>query len=399
MKKLFAKGMALFSILLMDMLMGMEFDLFTPAFPDLQRQFELSPFWVEALLSINFTGFCLSLFFVGGLADRYGRKPIIVLGIIIFILGSSVCLSAESYILLLIGRFLQGIGIAAPGILSFLIIADAYSFKKQQQIMAIMNGIMNISVAASPVIGSYITMHFQWQGNFIALLLLALITLLMTMFFVPKGKLPKHKEAISLCSYLPIFRSRHIMLLILHLTIMCVPYWVFVGMSPILYMEDLGVSLTHFGYYQGAAALVFALGSVFSGLIINKYDQKKLLGFSSILYLISLITIALATILNSQNPLFITLAFIPFTIAQAIPCTILFPLFLNLLPKAKGRMSAVFRGIHLILSALSLQLAGYIYRGTFQNIGFIIIFFIVMTIVTMLLVIRNHKLMKFLQKK
>ena len=83
--------MILFTVILMDLLAGMEFDLFVPSFPALQSQFELSPFLVEALLSINFIGYCLSLFVVGGLADRYGRKPILLLGILVFIIGSCLC--------------------------------------------------------------------------------------------------------------------------------------------------------------------------------------------------------------------------------------------------------------------------------------------------------------------
>src|ERR1700722_16398100 len=121
MKQAFAKGMVIATIILMDLLAGMEFDLFIPSFPELQSQFSLSPFWVEALLSVNFAGFCLSLFFVGSLADRYGRKPIIVLGLMIFIIGSFFCLWATSYQYLLTGRFLQGVGIAAPATLCFLI--------------------------------------------------------------------------------------------------------------------------------------------------------------------------------------------------------------------------------------------------------------------------------------
>src|ERR1700730_5641483 len=105
--------MILVTVILMDLLTGMEFDLFVPSFPELQSQFSLSPFLVEALLSVNFVGYCLSLFCVGGLADRYGRKPIILLGLITFILGSLLCLWVGSYPFLLAGRFLQGIGRAA----------------------------------------------------------------------------------------------------------------------------------------------------------------------------------------------------------------------------------------------------------------------------------------------
>jgi DHA1 family bicyclomycin/chloramphenicol resistance-like MFS transporter len=161
--------MIFFIVILMDLLAGMEFDIFVPSFPALQSQFSLTPFLVEALLSVNFVSYCLSLFFVGSFADRYGRKPIILIGLLTFIMGSVFCLWAPSYTLLLIGRLLQGIGIAAPAILSFLIIADTYPLKKQQYYMAMMNGVMNASVAAAPVIGSYITLYFNWQGNFMVL--------------------------------------------------------------------------------------------------------------------------------------------------------------------------------------------------------------------------------------
>ncbi|MCP6756404.1 hypothetical protein NL533_32755, partial [Klebsiella pneumoniae] len=66
-----SRTMILMSVIVMDLLTGMEFDLFVPSFPELRNHFGLTSFWVEALLSINFIGYCLSLFFVGGLADRY----------------------------------------------------------------------------------------------------------------------------------------------------------------------------------------------------------------------------------------------------------------------------------------------------------------------------------------
>lgn len=105
MKQTISKSMVLATVIFMDLLAGMEFDLFVPSFPELQNQFSLSPFWVEALLSVNFVGYCLSLFLVGGLADRYGRKPIILLGLLTFIIGSILCLWAPSYAFLLAGRF------------------------------------------------------------------------------------------------------------------------------------------------------------------------------------------------------------------------------------------------------------------------------------------------------
>ena len=388
-----AKSMLLLTVILMDLLAGTEFDLFVPSFPELHDHFHLTPAWVEALLSVNFIGYCLSLFFVGSLADRYGRKPIILIGLVTFIVGSMLCLWGISYNIVLIGRFLQGLGIAAPAILSFLIIADAYPLKKQQFYMAMLNGVMNTSVAIAPVIGSYITLYFHWRGNFIALLFLALITLAMTMLYIPTYKQPEHKESISFSGYIPLFQSKPLMLLMANIIFMFVPYWIFVGMSPLLYMKDLGVSLSHFGYYQGVLALVFALGSVLFGLIMHRYEQKKMLYVSSKIYIVSLIVIASITFINSMNPLIITLAFLPFIISQIIPSNMLVPLCLNFIPHAKGRVSAILQGSRLIFASLSLQVAGYFYTGSFRNIGIIVSGFIVMVIITQFFVIKNRDLM------
>lgn len=388
-----SRGRILLTIILIDLLTGMEFDLFVPSFPELQHQFSLSPFFLEGLLSVNFVGYAISLFFVGALADHYGRKPIILGGLVIFTIGSIFCLYPPSYEFLLSGRFLQGVGISAPSILSFLIIADLYPLKKQQHLMAVLNGVVNASTAAAPVIGSYLTLYFHWQGNFMTLLLSGLLVLGMTILFIPNYKLHTLEgKFLPQGGYLPLFQSKSLRLLIVNIVCMFVPYWIFVGIAPLLYMKDLGVSLSHFGYYQGALVLVFAFGSILFGLMINKYDQRKMLYVSGQVFVASLISLSLVTFLDSSSALLITLAFLPFIIAQIMPSAILYPLALNFIPHAKGRVSALIQGSRLVFSALFLQVTGYYYQGSFQNIGIIIAGFILMTVITLRGVIKNREL-------
>ncbi len=388
--------MVLLTIILMDLLTGMEFDLFVPSFPQLQHYFNLKPFWVEALLSVNFMGYCLSLLLVGELADRYGRKPIILIGLMIFVIGNIFCLWIPLYPFFLFGRFLQGVGIAAPAILSFLIIADLYPLKDQPFLLAMLNGAKNISVAAAPVFGSYITLYFHWQGNFIALLLLGAITLLMSLLFVPFYKQLQDKETDQQQSYISLFRSKPLLLLIITLLFIYVPYWIFVGMSPLLYIKDLGVSLSHFGFYQGVLALVFAIGSLLYGFLMKRYNynQKKLLIVSLQILFVSLVIIVIVSFQNSTNPLLITLSFLPFIISQIMPSTLIYPLCINFIPQAKGRISAIIGGANLVFSSVGLQIAGYFYQGSFRNIGIVISFYILIAVITLYFVISNKEIMK-----
>jgi MFS transporter, DHA1 family, multidrug resistance protein len=395
MSQTLSKKMILLTVILMDLLAGFEFDIIVPSFPQLQHLFALSPFWVEAMLSANFAGYCISLFFVGILADHYGRKPIILLGLLVFVSGCIICLLVPVYSVFLLGRFLQGAGIAAPAILSFLIVADMYPLKQQQFLLAMLNGAMNISVGLAPVLGSYITLYFHWEGNFITLLLGAFLILSLTLIFIPTVKRRSTKELQTLSSYIPVFQNKPLVLLIVSLFFTFVPYWVFVGISPLLYMKDLGVSLKHFGYYQGSFAVIFGIGSIMYGLMLHKFDNKKILYLTLLLYTFGITTLALAVFSRTNAPLLITLAFMPFVIGQIFTSTLLYPVALNFDPQAKGRASAIMQGGRLILTSVCLQIAGYFYTGTFYNIGIMLIIMILIAIVTMYSVLQNRALMKF----
>jgi DHA1 family bicyclomycin/chloramphenicol resistance-like MFS transporter len=386
--------MILVTVLIMDLLAGMEFDIFVPSFPELQTQFNLSSFSVEALLSVNFIGFCISLFIVGALSDHYGRKPIILIGLMLFILGSMLCIFEINFLFLLIGRFMQGLGIAAPAILSFLIIADSYPMKQQQFFMAILNGIMNAATGAAPVIGSYIALYFHWQGNFITLLLIGMLTFLMVMLFIPQNKPQATKLPFSWRAYKPLFESKPLLILMFFFIMNFIPYWVFVGMSPLLYLKDLHVSLAHFGYYQGTLALIFGVGSILFGFLLNKFSQKKMLYVANVIFIFGLLCMTYISIENSHNPLIITLCFIPFIVGQIIPGAILSPICLNFIPEAKGRASALMQASRLIICSISLQFAGYFYTGSFQNIGIILSIFILMTVLMFFCVLGNKPLMQ-----
>ena len=104
--------------------------------------------------------------------------------------------------------------------------------------------------------------------------------------------------------------------------------------------------------------------------------------------------IGLVALFYSHMPLLITLSLLILVIGQIIPSSLLYPVAINFMPESKGRISGVIQGGKLIFSALSLQIAGYFYDGSFKNIGIIILVFVFLSIVTLVLVVRNSELMK-----
>jgi DHA1 family bicyclomycin/chloramphenicol resistance-like MFS transporter len=362
----------LFTLLIGWILFGTEMDMFVPSFPELQDVFHLSPFMVELTIASNLLGHCIACLIIGSLGDRYSYRPVILIGIILFIIGSVFCAFATEYYILILGRFLQGVGIAGTTTLSYLVLTNIYSTEKQQQVLGWLNGVITVVMAIAPVIGSYIALIFHWRGNFVALLIMGIINLIFCYIYIPDNN-PNHDASLSLKGYKIVLQSKKTLYYILTICFSVTPYWIFIGISPLLYMNDLGVTLYEFGFYQGSMAALFALASFSNGFFIRKFGTRKYIYFSIFMAISFIILCSIAVILETKNPLVITMLLNILALAEIAPSNILYPLMFEIIPAAKGKTSAVLTATRMIVIACGVQLAGYFYDGTFMYLGIIII--------------------------
>lgn len=360
-------------IIIIEILAGAEVDLFVPSFPEIQQVFDLTPFTVELMLGLNFCAYTISTFIVGNLGDKYGTKPVIIWGLAGFVCGSLTCALAPSYGYVLAGRVLQGIGIAGPSALAYVVIAHQYSVDKQQEIMGWLNGTITLAMAVAPIVGSYISLHFGWRGNFITLCIFGILTLILGMAVIPKHTAPLVDKKEGEGGYMPVIRSGAAMWYITAICCLTAPYWIFIGISPILYMDGFGVPLDSFGYYQGSIAFIFAILSFGSGVMMSIFGKKNCFYGSLAICIVAVIVIALVCFSDTGNPLIVTASVGLLSAGTIFPINILWPYMLETVPGAKSRLSAVLLAVKLMLSTLGLQFVSYFYDGTFFNIGAVIV--------------------------
>ena len=376
------------TIFFMGLITGAEVDLFVPSLPGMQDEFGLTPFSVEFCLSINLISHCIACFFVGALGDKYGRKPVIEAGLITFIVGSILPLIFQNYPIILLGRALQGAGIAGCAVLAYVIIADTFSTKKFQEILGMLNGSIAFAMAFAPIIGSYITKYYGWYGNFVALLLFAIFCLVLSRLFVPKKQKAHEAEKTT---YFDIIRCSKTLKFIFGLSFLVVCFWSFVGMSPILYIGDLGVPLEEFGYYQGVMACSFATLSIFSAKIINRFGLEKCFILSVLLLIAFLPSTLTLVLLDVRNPAILTANMMLIAFGCIIPLNTLYPIMLETLPNARGRISAFQASFRMFLTGLVIQSASYFYEGNFKSIGISMFICMFSAVTLIILIVKKNK--------
>jgi DHA1 family bicyclomycin/chloramphenicol resistance-like MFS transporter len=339
-----------------------------PSFPELQKTFNLSPAMVQLTVSVNFLAYCVCSLFAGSMGDRFNRRTVMLVSLAIFVAGSAACVFALNYPMLVFGRLLQGVGMAGPAVLGMLLVLDDCAPDKRAGTMGIFNGLVTLSMAFAPVVGSYVSLYAGWRGNFWILFLLSLAALIGG-YFTMLDRKGDPSIALSPIAYKPLFLSRDLMICIVGMSFLSMTYWLFVAMAPILYMENLGVPLTQFGFYQGAMCGVFAIVSLLSPHILAVYEQRAMLILGTWLCAIGGILFLILSLFVVDNPLYITGAMLIFSIGAVFPCNIIYPLSLEILPNSSGRSAALTNSMRLLLTAGAVQGVGIFYDGSFLPIG------------------------------
>jgi MFS family permease len=119
------------------------------------------------------------------LSDRYGRRPLLFFGFAIYLFATFLCIRAENINELLFGRFFQGLGIGAGAVLSRVMLRDQFAGNQLAKMASYLNVGVSVATTIAPALGGVIQEHFNYQGNFIALFFIGLMTLCL-LVFVPE---------------------------------------------------------------------------------------------------------------------------------------------------------------------------------------------------------------------
>lgn len=158
-------------------------DMYLPSMPVMTRVFNCPASVIQLGLTFSMIGLAVGQLIFGPLSDKYGRKPILLFTLLIFIAASVVCCWSDSVIVFTIARFFQGVGGAGGVVLSRSIAADKYSGRELARMIAIISVINNMAPIAAPIAGGAIAFSWGWRAVFVTLLGLGIVLFLLSLPF------------------------------------------------------------------------------------------------------------------------------------------------------------------------------------------------------------------------
>ncbi len=173
----FGEFIALMALLMS--LMALSIDIMLPALAQIGQDLQVAHHNDNQLIiSLLFLGFSIGMIFYGPLSDSFGRKPAIYLGLSIAILGCIISLVSESYNIMLLGRFLQGLGLASARIITVALVRDSYHGNEMGKVMSLIMSLFILVPILAPTLGQGILLIAHWRMIFVFILVLSIVVLI-----------------------------------------------------------------------------------------------------------------------------------------------------------------------------------------------------------------------------
>jgi DHA1 family 2-module integral membrane pump EmrD-like MFS transporter len=174
----------LFLIVILTAVGQMTQTMYVPSIAAMSQDFAVQPSYLQAVMAAYLIPYGLSQFIYGPLSDRIGRRPVILIGMGIFLLGTLAALFAPSFELFLLASFIQGAGTGCAGAMSRTVTRDCYDGAALHRANSLVSMGVIFSPLLAPVIGGYLTIAFDWKASYVFLLILgAFVTLTMMLLF------------------------------------------------------------------------------------------------------------------------------------------------------------------------------------------------------------------------
>lgn len=248
-------------------------NVYLPSLPAIRDEFMSNDTMAQLTLTAYLIGFAVMQLVYGPISDRYGRRPMLIYGVLVFVAGSLACVFAPTMEILIIGRITQAVGAAASLVVARAVVRDSFDGDQLLRVMALVSMFFALVPGLSPFIGGLIEEYAGWRWIFALTAVAGLIVFAWMYRKIPETlhtPLPRLDMASVFTGYGVILRSAHFRRYAFANAFVFAAMFAFFGGSPKLYIDILGVTPKEFGFYPPLASIGFVIG----GLTVSRLTGR-----------------------------------------------------------------------------------------------------------------------------
>ena len=268
----------LLTLVLVTALGPLAMSAFVPAIPVIQDSFAVSGPVAQLTLSLSMAAMAIASLAYGSLADRFGRRRVLLTGIALGTIGSLVCAIAPSIEWVIAGRALQAAGASAGFVLSRVIVRDVYGDERSVSVLAYVTAAMTIAPMIGPLLGGYLMEIAGWRAVFVAVGIVAALLLIVVAYRLPETRpdsIANIGQPIGQ-GYLQVLRNPTYVKFLAYGTMSQAAFFGFIAGAPYLMSEILGYPATVYGLYFMLVPAGYFVGSLLAGRFSRLMSNETL---------------------------------------------------------------------------------------------------------------------------
>ena len=364
----FAHAPLLLLITAMMMMQPLSTDLYLASLPSLATGFDVPVATVQLTLSLFVIGFGAAQLVIGPLSDRFGRRPVLLTGLAIYVAASAMCGLARSIELLIFARFLQALGCCAAVMIARAVVRDAYAPENSAKLLAKASTWISLAPIFGPILGAYLQVAFGWRAAFIALGIFSACVMAACVRHMPETNQHKNPAATHIKGIIENYRlvlgSRKFWLNVTPGALSYCGIFIFISGSSFVLINVLGVPTQWFGYCFGIGVTGYMSGTLVCRRLLKTISGEQALRIGSACSLSAGIYFLVATLFGWWHWAVVVLAMFLSMASHGINFPVSQAGSIAPFPKQAGTAAGLMGAVMMAFAFVSGTVVGATHNGT-----------------------------------
>jgi len=361
-------------IIVYTLILFLSNDAYLPALPVVMKDLSATYHSTQLSLTTWFLGSACIQLFLGPISDKYGRRPCVLVGAVIFILASVSCAISQNITIFLLARLFQGASVASMLVAGYACIHEYFDSEQAVKVLGKMNSVTVLAPALGPLLGALLLFVMNWRSIFMLLGLAAVLCLIGLIFKLPETIKERHSLHLMtlLKQYKKVITNRGFFFNSLSYCVLFAGLIVWITAGPFIVIDLFKLNTVYFAVFQGIIFGCFILGSLSLKLnFIAKYRGNILNILLLFILFVSIMAVGLCYLFqNALAVLIIPLCFYAFVGGILMP--ILSRAAIDSCTLPMGAIMAVQATMLSIFGALGSAAVGYFYHHSMLPVALII---------------------------